>query len=74
MYGNIRYRSWEHDYFTSCLPFAQKGASVQIPLGEVELKTTFPIQPGIIVNAATDLIRQAMCNQLLVLWRQAVNR
>lgn len=25
-------RAWSHDYFTSCLPFAQKGDSVQIPL------------------------------------------
>lgn len=27
----LRKRSWEHDYFTSCLPWAQKGASVQMP-------------------------------------------
>lgn len=33
---NQRYRAWEHDYFTSSLPFAQKGAAVDIPIGQVE--------------------------------------
>lgn len=32
MLGQLRQRAWEHDYFTSCLPFAQKGAAVTIPL------------------------------------------
>ena len=35
--GTFRRRSWEHDYFTACLPFAQKGQSVDLPLGLVEL-------------------------------------
>lgn len=29
----IKKRAWEHDYFTSCLPFAQKGDAVDIPIG-----------------------------------------
>ena len=32
---NLRKRAWEHDYFTASLPFAQKGAAVDIPLGEI---------------------------------------
>jgi len=31
----MRKRAWEHDYFTAALPFAQKGAAVDIPLGTV---------------------------------------
>lgn len=29
----LRKRAWRHDYFTSCLPFAQKGDAVEIPIG-----------------------------------------
>jgi hypothetical protein len=31
----LKKRAWEHDYFTASLPFAQKGAAVDIPLGEI---------------------------------------
>jgi len=37
----LRYRAWEHDYFTACLPFAQKGSAVDIPLGVVELRESW---------------------------------
>ncbi len=33
---NLRNRAWEHDYFTASLPFAQKGAAVDIPLGVLD--------------------------------------
>ena len=33
---NLRNRAWEHDYFTASLPFAQKGAAVDIPIGQLE--------------------------------------
>lgn len=44
----LRKRAWEHDYFTGSLPFAQKGPSVDIPLGEVKLnEDIFPMSTGL---------------------------
>lgn len=37
----VKPRAWQHDYFTSCLPWAQKGDAVTIPIGDF---TDVPIE------------------------------
>lgn len=42
----LRRRAWQHDYFTSSLPFAQKGPAVSIPIGEFNDVEVFNASPG----------------------------
>lgn len=68
--GGLFTRAWQHDYFTSALPYAQKGDSVQLPLidqGTVPVTPTidgtFPIavnpSTGNIISAAGEPVLQS---------------
>lgn len=37
-----RLRAWNHDYFTSCLPFAQKGDPVSMPFNFSDVRVALP--------------------------------
>jgi len=43
---NCLRRAWMHDYFTACLPFAQKGDAVQIPLTQGSVPVELVNDPG----------------------------
>ena len=43
---SLRKSNWEKDYFTSSLPFLQRGGEVELPLGEVKVDTAFKDNGG----------------------------
>lgn len=49
----MRKRAWEHDYFTSSLPFAQKGNAVDIPIGAIEGDANVKFNQNTVTDPAT---------------------
>ncbi|AXQ65957.1 MAG: major capsid protein [Microviridae sp.] len=61
---DLQYRAWQHDYFTSALPWTQKGPEATIPLGSkapIMMETSGPayISPQFVNDTPLDPINLA---------------
>ena len=52
----LRNSNWEKDYFTSALPFLQRGPEVELPLGTIKMDKVYPEDgQGVPLSAQLDL-------------------
>jgi hypothetical protein len=66
----LRYSNWEKDYFTSALPFLQRGPEVELPLGTVSVDTFVKDDgtqfPGSYTTQTEDIKGQGITGHLLI--------
>lgn len=62
-FWSLRNKCWKKDYFTSALPWAQRGPAVTIPIG-TSAPVSIPVQNVGLGNAGTDLSPNSFLNVL----------
>lgn len=61
----LRKRCWEKDYFTSCLPWSQRGGDVNLPVdGEIDFQPTLK-NPALVPSAAAGALSVNGSGQLI---------